>query len=156
MLAFEGIQVIDLTHVIAGPFSTYQLGVMGATVIKIENPSDPDMMRFEGAEADSNRRGMGTSFHAQSANKKSVAVDLKTKQGQEIIRKLAETADVLVENFRSGALEKLGLGYESLKAINPRLIYCSLTGFGQTGPKANHTAYDNVIQAFFRVNGKYR
>ena len=148
MLAFEGIQVIDMTHVIAGPFSTYQLGVMGATIIKIENPSNPDMMRFEGVDYDSNKRAMGTSFHAQSANKLSVAVDIKTADGQEIIRKLSKESDVLVENYRCGSLENLGLGYKSLKTQNPGLIYCSLTGFGQTGPKSQHTAYDNVIQAF--------
>jgi len=134
--------------VIAGPFCTYQLAVLGADVIKIESADLPDMVREDGASPEENERGMGSVFMAQNANKRSLAVDIKSAQGREIVRALVRDADVLVENYRSGALASLGLGYEDVCKINPEIIYCSLTGYGQTGPKAQHTAYDNVIQAF--------
>lgn len=148
MKAFEGIRVVDFTHVLAGPFSTYQLAVMGADVIKIEGPHRPDMMRPMGDSEELSSSGRGTEFVCQNGNKRSLAVDLNTSDGVEIVRKLVSGADVLVENFRGGVLERKGLGYEQLKALNPELIYCSITGFGRTGPKAEHPAYDNVIQAF--------
>lgn len=148
MQAFEGIRCLDFTHVLAGPFCTYQLAVMGAEVIKIESPAQPDMMRNEGASSALSNDLRGSQFLAQGANKKSLLLDIHQKQGLEIIRSLVEGADVLVENFRGGVMAKLGLDYSSLKKINPTLIYCSMSGFGQTGPKAKHPAYDNVIQAF--------
>lgn len=148
MQAFSALRVIDLTHVIAGPFCTYQLAVMGADVIKIESPQAPDMVREDGPLAEEVARGMGSVFTAQNANKRSIALDLKSPEGRDIAITLIRDADVLVENYRSGALAELGLGYQGIRKINPDIIYCSLTGFGQTGPKAQHTAYDNVIQAF--------
>lgn len=144
---FDGIRILDITHVLAGPFAAYQLGLFGADVIKIEHPSDPDQSRDSGTDAELNRRGMGTGFLTQAANKRSITLDLKTEAGREVLKKLVATADVLVENYRPGAFEALGLGYEVLSAINPRLIYASMSAFGQTGPRAQMTAYDHVIQA---------
>ncbi|MBW4093632.1 MAG: CoA transferase [Proteobacteria bacterium] len=144
---FEGIRVIDITHVLAGPFAAYQLGVLGADVIKVENPADPDQSRGSGTDPALNRAQMGTGFLTQGSNKRAITVDMKTRAGQEIIRKLAATADVFVENYRPGALAALGLGYEALAARNPRLIYASFSAFGQDGPRGRQTAYDHVIQA---------
>ncbi len=148
MRPFEGIRVLDLTHVLAGPFSTYQLAVLGADVIKIEAPDGPDMTRDEGVIPALNDDYLGTYFISQNAGKRAITLDLKTEEGRDILKKLVETADVLVENYRTGKLEGLGLGYNDLSEINPKLIYCSMTGFGQTGPKAKHPAYDVVIQAY--------
>jgi crotonobetainyl-CoA:carnitine CoA-transferase CaiB-like acyl-CoA transferase len=144
---FEGIRVIDATHVLAGPFATYQLAVLGADVIKVEHPADPDQSRSSGTDKELNRHGMGTSFLTQASNKRSITLDLKVERDREILKKLVATADVFVENYRPGAFEALGLGYEALAAINPRLIYASFSAFGQTGPRREQTAYDHVIQA---------
>lgn len=144
---FEGIRVIDITHVLAGPFAAYQLAVLGADVIKVEQRADPDQSRGSGTDPALNRAGMGTGFLTQASNKRAITVDLKTPQGREIVRKLAATADVFVENYRPGAFEALGLGYDTLAALNPRLIYASFSAFGQDGPRREHTAYDHVIQA---------
>ncbi|MEO9189640.1 MAG: CoA transferase, partial [Acetobacteraceae bacterium] len=147
MRPFEGIRVIDITHVLAGPFAAYQLGVLGADVIKVEHPGEPDQSRGSGSDAALNLAGMGTGFLTQASNKRSITADLKTEAGREIIRRLVATADVLVENYRPGAFEALGLGYAALSAINPRLIYASFSAFGQDGPRGSQTAYDHVIQA---------
>ncbi len=144
---FEGILIIDITHVLAGPFAAYQLAVLGAEVIKVEHPDEPDQSREGGADRALNRRNMGTSFLTQGSNKKSITLDLKTEAGREILKKLVARADVLVENYRPGAFEALGLGYEALLKINPRLIYCSISAFGQDGVRREQTAYDHVIQA---------
>ncbi len=144
---FEGIRIIDITHVLAGPFAAYQLGLMGADVIKVEHPDEPDQSRDSGADNDLNHAGMGTGFLTQGSNKRAITLNLKTEQGREILRKLVATADVLVENYRPGAFEGLGLGYEDLRQINPKLIYASFSAFGQTGPKRARTAYDHVIQS---------
>jgi len=144
---FEGIRVLDLTHVLAGPFCTYQLAVLGAETIKIEEPGKGDIARQTGCDRTLNRRLMGTGYLTQGANKRCLTLDLKDPRGRDILKRLVAHADVLVENFRSGAMAALGLGYEDLRGLNPRLIYCSLTGFGQDGPKADHNAYDCVIQA---------
>jgi crotonobetainyl-CoA:carnitine CoA-transferase CaiB-like acyl-CoA transferase len=144
---FEGIRVLDLTHVLAGPFCTYQLAVLGADTIKIEEPERGDIARQTGCDRTLNRRRMGTGYLTQGANKRCLTLDLKDARGRDILKRLAAGADVLVENFRSGAMAALGLGYEDLRAINPRLVYCSMTGFGQDGPKAEQNAYDCVIQA---------
>lgn len=148
MQAFDGIRVLDLTHVLAGPFSTYQLAVLGADVIKIEGRDHFDMNREIGAVADFNEKMMGSHFQSQAANKRAITLNLKAPEGQDIFKKLAATADVIVENFRSGKLASMGLGYEDIKAIKPDIIYCSITGFGQTGPKAGDAAFDNTIQAY--------
>lgn len=147
MRPFEGIKIIDLTHVLAGPFATYQLAVLGADVIKIEMPHDPDQTRRLGSDRDLARNFMGTFFLSQGSNKRSMTLDLKTEAGREILRKLVKDADVMVENYRPGAMKALGLGYEDMQKLNPKLIYASMSGFGQDGPRATHTAYDPTIQA---------
>ncbi len=144
---FEGIRVIDVTHVLAGPFAAYQLAVLGADVIKVEHPTDPDQSRSSGTDKALNHRNMGTAFLTQASNKRSITLDLKTAEDREILKKLVVTADIFVENYRPGAFEALGLGYEALAAINPRLIYASFSAFGQKGPRGQQTAYDHVIQA---------
>lgn len=148
MRPFEGVRVLDLTHVFAGPFCTYQLAVLGADVIKIEPPDNPDMTRGEGVARELNDGLCGTNFLSQNAGKRGITLNLKTERGRAIMHQLVETADVLVQNYAGDALAKLGFGYEAATAINPALIYCSLTGFGRTGPKADHPAFDVVIQAF--------
>src|SRR5579864_4711227 len=144
---FEGIRIIDITHVLAGPFAAYQLAVLGAEVIKIEHPDDPDQSRTSGTDRTLNRSQMGTSFLTQASNKRSITLDLKDARGREVLQRLVAQADVLVENFRPGAFEALGLGYDAMAAINPRLVYCSISAFGQDGPRREQTAYDHVIQA---------
>jgi crotonobetainyl-CoA:carnitine CoA-transferase CaiB-like acyl-CoA transferase len=147
MRPFEGIRVIDVTHVLAGPFATYQLAVLGADVIKVEHPDEPDQSRGNGTDKALNRRNMGTSFLTQASNKRAITLDLKSERDRELLKKLVATADVFVENYRPGAFEALGLGYEALAALNPRLIYASFSAFGQRGPRGEQTAYDHVIQA---------
>ena len=147
MRPFEGIRVIDITHVLAGPFAAYQLAVLGADVIKVEHPDEPDQSRGTGTDKELNRRNMGTAFLTQASNKRSITLDLKQEKDRDILKKLVATADVFVENYRPGAFEALGLGYEALSAINPRLIYASFSAFGQSGPRGPQTAYDHVIQA---------
>jgi crotonobetainyl-CoA:carnitine CoA-transferase CaiB-like acyl-CoA transferase len=144
---FEGIRIIDITHVLAGPFAAYQLAVLGADVIKVEHPDEPDQSREGGTDRMLNRKNMGTSFLTQGSNKRSITLDLKQEAGRDILKKLVAGADVLVENYRPGAFEALGLGYEALLKINPRLIYCSISAFGQDGVRREQTAYDHVIQA---------
>jgi crotonobetainyl-CoA:carnitine CoA-transferase CaiB-like acyl-CoA transferase len=144
---FEGIRIIDATHVLAGPFAAYQLGLLGADVIKVEHPGDPDQSRVNGSDGELNRGGMGCQYLTQGSNKRSMTLDLKQEAAREIFRKLIVGADVLVENFRPGAFAALGLGYEDLLKINPRLIYCSISAFGHGGPRGEQTAYDHVIQA---------
>lgn len=142
--ALAGIRVLDLSRVLAGPSCTQILADLGAEVIKIEKPGDGDETRHWAPPS----FGDGTSayFATVNRNKKSVAVDMATPQGQEILRTLAAQADVLVENFKVGGLKKYGLDYASLEQLNPRLIYASLTGFGQTGPDASKPGYDYIIQ----------
>ena len=147
MQPFEGIKVIDLTHVLAGPFATYQLAVFGADVFKIEMPHDPDQTRLLGADKELAKKRMNTFFLAQGSNKRSMTVDLKTEAGREILRRLVKDADIMVENYRPGAMKALGLGYEDMAKLNPRLIYASMSAFGQDGPRASHTGYDPNIQA---------
>jgi crotonobetainyl-CoA:carnitine CoA-transferase CaiB-like acyl-CoA transferase len=147
MQPFEGIRVIDVTHVLAGPFATYQLALLGADVIKVEHPDDPDQSRLSGTDKELNRRNMGTAYLTQASNKRSITLDLKQAGDRDILKKLVLTADIFVENYRPGAFEALGLGYEDLTAINPRLIYASFSAFGQQGPRGVQTAYDHVIQA---------
>jgi len=111
---FEGVRIIDITHVLAGPFAAYQLAVLGADVIKVEHPEEPDQSREGGTDQALNRRNMGTSFLTQGSNKRSITLNLKTEQGREILKKLAARSDVLVENYRPGAFAALGLGYETM------------------------------------------
>ena len=155
----DGIRVLDLTNVLAGPFATLHLALLGAEVVKIENPRDGDLARKLGILAELNDQLMGTSYLAQNANKKSVTLNTKTPEGKDILKRLVKTADVLVENFRPDVMERLGLGYPVLAAINPGLVYCAISGFGQTGPDALKPAYDQIIQGLsgvMAVNGDER
>ncbi len=147
----EGVRVLDLTNVLAGPFATLHLALLGADVIKIENPKDGDLARKLGIVPGLNAQLMGTSFLAQNANKKSVALNTKAAEGREIFKRLVATADVVVENFRPDVMPRLGLGWDVLRTINPRLVYCAISGFGQTGPDALKPAYDQIIQGLSGV-----
>jgi crotonobetainyl-CoA:carnitine CoA-transferase CaiB-like acyl-CoA transferase len=148
MRPFEGIKILDCTHVLAGPFAAYQLAVLGADVIKVDDPNEPDQSRETGADHALNKRMMGTGFLTQGSNKRAIALNLKTEGGREALKRLvAGWADVLVENYRPGAFKALGLGYEELSRLNPTLIYASMTAFGQEGPRSTQTAYDHAIQA---------
>jgi crotonobetainyl-CoA:carnitine CoA-transferase CaiB-like acyl-CoA transferase len=136
------VRVIDLTRVLAGPFCSMSLGDMGAEVIKIEEPGKGDDTRgwppFVGGEA--------TYFLSVNRNKKSLTLNMKAPEGQEILRKLLASADVVLENFRPGTMERLGFGYEALRKANPRLVYCSISGFGESGPEASRPGYDLIVQ----------
>ncbi|MBS0560982.1 MAG: CoA transferase [Proteobacteria bacterium] len=148
MKAFDGITVLDFTHVIAGPFCTYQLALLGAEVIKVEAPRVGDYLRGRGGDDALRGALMGDHFACQNANKQSICIDLKTEAGAALARRMAETAEVVVENFRPGVMDALGLGYAMLSARNPRLVYCSLSGYGQDGALSERPVYDNVVQAF--------
>jgi len=159
MKLLENIRVLDMTNVLSGPFSTLHLALLGAEVIKIENPVGGDLARILGNVPKLNKEFMGTSFLAQNANKKSLTLNLKKEEGKVIFRKLVETADVLVENFRPDVMTRLGFPYAELAKINQRLIYCAISGFGQTGPDAFKPAYDQIIQGLsgaMDVNGDER
>ncbi len=150
-LPLDGIRVLDLSRVLAGPLVTQMLGDLGAEVIKIERPGDGDDSRNYGppflTTEDGHRTRESGFYLSANRNKQSVTVDLGTAQGQDIVRRLAARSDVLVENFRVGALAKFGLDYASLSALNPRLVYLSITGYGQTGPMAHRPGYDAIFQA---------
>ncbi len=143
---FEGVRILDFTQVLAGPYASYQLALLGAEVIKIERRGGEDMRRTplarEWAE-----RNMASAFIAVNGNKQSVTLDLQRPEAREIVLKLAAEADVVMENFRAGVMDRLGFGYAALSAVNPRLIYCAISGFGQTGPASNEAGYDGKIQA---------
>ena len=143
--------VLDLTNVLAGPFCGHQLAHMGARVIKVETPDGGDLARQLGADAELNARRMGVSFLAQNAGKESIALDLKDEAAKAAFLKLVERADVLLENFRPGVMQRLGLGYARLKEVNPDLVYCAISGFGQDGPYAHAPAYDQIIQGMAGV-----
>ena len=147
MRPYEGIKIIDITHVLAGPFAAYQMALLGADVIKVEHPTDYDQSRDSGGDRALNKQQMGTGFLTQGSNKRAITLNLKHEKGREILKKLVRDADVLVENYRSGAFRALGLGWDDLSPLNPRLIYCSMTAFGQEGPRGVQTAYDQLIQA---------
>jgi CoA:oxalate CoA-transferase len=159
MTLLDGVRVLDLTNVLAGPFATMHLALLGADVIKIENPEGGDLARKLGNVPALNQQLMGTSFLAQNANKRSLTLNLKFDEGREIFRRLVAEADVVVENFRPGVMTRLGAGYETLREWNPRLVYCAISGFGQTGPDASKPAYDQIIQGLsgvMDVNGDER
>ena len=155
----SGVRVLDLTNVLSGPFATAHLALMGAEVIKIENPAGGDLARKLGCVPEYNRNLMGTSFLAQNANKKSMTLNLKAAEGKSIFLRLVKGADVVVENFRPDVMKRLGLSYDVLSGINPRLVYCAISGFGQTGPDALKPAYDQIIQGLsgeMAINGDER
>jgi crotonobetainyl-CoA:carnitine CoA-transferase CaiB-like acyl-CoA transferase len=142
----DGIRVLDLTNVLAGPYCSYQLMLLGAEVVKIEVPGHGDLARRLGPDPELNRAGLGASFLAQNAGKKSVELDLKDAADAALFEEMIRGADVLLENFRAGVLTRLGFGRPRLHEINPRLVYCAISGFGQTGPMSQAPAYDQIIQ----------
>lgn len=147
----DGIKVFDLTRVLAGPHCTQILGDLGAEVIKVERPGSGDDTRGFAPPYQTDAEGEETSesayYTGANRNKRSITINIGTPEGQALVRKLMADCDILVENFKAGTLERYGLGYEQLKAEFPRLIYCSITGFGQTGPYAPRPGYDGLIQA---------
>ena len=145
MQPLEGFRVLDLTHVLAGPCATHHLRCMGAEVIKIERPGTGDPMRALGMQPEF--EGVPPGFRALNAGKKSVVIDLSMQKGRAEVLRLAESAHVFVENFRPGVAKRLGLGPEDLRAVRPDIIYCSISGWGQSGPRSALGAYDHVIQA---------
>ena len=142
-----GTKVIDLTQVLAGPYCSYQLALLGADVIKVEPLDGGDWARQGGADAELAAAGMATGFLTHNAGKRSLAIDLKSEEGLGVVRDLAAGADVFLENFRPGTAARLGLGYDDIRALNPNIVYASLSAYGQTGPMGPRPAYDHVIQA---------
>jgi crotonobetainyl-CoA:carnitine CoA-transferase CaiB-like acyl-CoA transferase len=147
---FSGVRILDFTQVLAGPYASYQLALLGADVIKIERRGGEDMRRTPLSREWADRN-MAPSFIAVNGNKKSLTLDLQKPAAREIVMKLAAKADVIMENFRAGVMDRLGLGYAALSEINPKLIYCAISGFGQTGPASNEAGYDGKIQAMSGV-----
>lgn len=158
-LPLAGIRVIELARVLAGPWAGQMLADLGADVIKVENPDGGDDTRAWGPPFVTGEDGENLSaayYHSTNRNKRSITVDFRTKEGQEIVHRLVRTADVVIENFKVGGLEKYGLDYNSLARENPRLVYCSITGFGQDGPYAARAGYDYIVQGmsgFMSVTG---
>ncbi len=156
----SGIRVIELARVLAGPWAGQMLADLGADVIKVENPDGGDDTRQWGPPFVEDSEGENLSaayYHAANRGKRSIVADLRTPEGQDLVRRLAMTADVLIENFKLGGLVKYGLDYESLHKLNPKLVYCSITGFGQTGPYANLAGYDYIVQGmsgFMSITGE--
>ncbi|MFN7644851.1 MAG: CaiB/BaiF CoA transferase family protein [Burkholderiales bacterium] len=144
--AFAGIRVLDFTHVLAGPYATSQIAMQGADVIKIE-PRTGDGMRLTPVSREWSERGLGPAWMAVNANKRSLTLDLAKEEAKRIVFRLAESADVVVSNFRPGVMDKLGIGWEALSAINPKLIYVEMSGFGSTGPERRTASFDGKIQA---------
>jgi CoA:oxalate CoA-transferase len=147
----EGIRILDLTNVLAGPFCSYQLALLGAEVIKVEVPGTGDLARQLGADPALNANLMGVSFLAQNAGKKSVTLNLKSARGKSLFLDLVDRADVVLENFRPGVMDRLGVGYEAVRARKPSILYCAISGFGQDGPMRDNPAYDQIIQGFSGV-----
>jgi CoA:oxalate CoA-transferase len=142
----RGIRVLDLTNVLAGPFACHQLAHLGADVIKVEARGTGDLARQLGADTELNKAHMGVSFLAQNPGKRSITLDLKHPRGKEVFLRLVRTADVVVENFRPGVMDRLGLGHAELMKVRPALVYCAISGFGQDGPLRDLPAYDQIIQ----------
>jgi CoA:oxalate CoA-transferase len=145
MRPLEGIRVLDFTHALAGPLCTYHLALLGADVVKVERPGVGDDLRHYTEH--SGAANFSAPFVAANAGKRSIALDLKSEFGRESIRRLAASADVVIENFRPGVPDRLGIGYEQIRAVRPQVVYCSLTGFGATGALKDWTAYDHIVQA---------
>jgi len=143
---FTGVKVLDFTRVLAGPYGSYQLALLGADVIKVESREGDDM-RYGNRANEWEKRGLAAPWVSVNAGKRSITLDLKQPKAIEVVKRLLPTVDVVMENFRPGVMDKLGLGYEALRAINPRLIYCAVSGFGQVGPERGTAAFDGMIQA---------
>src|SRR5512145_3353583 len=151
MRLLDGVRVLDVTNVLAGPFCCYQLAQLGADVIKVEAPGSGDLARQLGADPILNETRMGASFLAQNAGKRSVTINLKSPAGKEVFQRLVTTADAVVENFRPGVMDRLGLNYTALKTLKPDLVYCAISGFGQDGPLKDNPAYDQIVQGLSGV-----
>ena len=147
-LPLAGVRVIDLTNVLAGPLASYQMALLGAEVIKIEVPGVGDAARRMGADPKLGALRMGASFCSINSGKQSITLNLKHARGKELFKRLVKDADVVLENFRPGTMKKLGLDYAALNSLNPGLIYCAVSGFGQSGPLSLRPAYDQIIQGF--------
>lgn len=147
-LPLSTVRVLDLTNIIAGPLCSHQLAMLGAEVIKIEVPVTGDLARKMGADPVLGEKLMGASFLALNAGKKSLTLNLKHARGKDVFKRLVRDADVVLENFRPGTMKNLGLDYPALKAINPGVVYCAVSGFGQEGPLAQRPSYDQIIQGF--------
>jgi len=145
------VKILDLTNVLAGPYCCHLLAHLGCEVIKVENPDGGDLARQLGASHKLNKKKMGISFLAQNAGKKSIAIDLRKKSGKEIFFKLVKKCDVVVENYKPGTINKLGIGFDQLKKINKKIILASISGFGQNGSLSNLPAYDQIIQGYSGV-----
>lgn len=142
----EGVKVLDLANVLSGPFAAYQLALMGADVLKVEARGEGDLARKLGSSPELSERNLGISFLAQNSAKRSMTLNLKSESGKKVFRQLIESHDVVLENFRPGVFDRLGFSWSSLREINPGLVYCAISGFGQTGPLRNRPAYDQIIQ----------
>lgn len=142
----EGLKVIELARILAGPWAGQTLSDLGAEVIKVESPAGDDTRQWGPPFIEREEDTTAAYFHSCNRGKRSVVADFRTAEGQELVRRLVADADILIENFKLGGLAKYGLDYESLSKVNPRLIYCSITGFGQTGPYAHRAGYDYIIQ----------
>jgi crotonobetainyl-CoA:carnitine CoA-transferase CaiB-like acyl-CoA transferase len=146
-LPLQGVRVLECASVIAGPYCSYMLTLLGAETVKIERPSQGDWMRSQGGDAALVAAGLGSTFLSCNAGKRSVALNLKDPRGVKIAREIAAGVDVMIENWRPGTAERLGVGFAAIRAINPRIVYCSISGFGQDGPLSPRPAYDHIIQA---------
>ena len=146
MAPLAGVRVVELARILAGPWAGQVLADLGADVIKVEAPEGDDTRRWGPPFIDRDGERSAAYFHAANRGKRSVIADFRTAEGQEFVRDLVRDADILIENFKVGGLAKYGLDWESLRAVNPRLIYCSITGFGQDGPYAHRAGYDYIIQ----------
>jgi crotonobetainyl-CoA:carnitine CoA-transferase CaiB-like acyl-CoA transferase len=143
---FAGVRILDFTRYLAGPYGTYQLALLGADVVKIESHEGDESRHLLVSKEWADRK-MASSFLAVNANKRSITLDLRKPAAIEVVKRLVPTADVVWENFRPGVMDRLGLGYETLAALNPRLIYCAVSGFGHTGPEKTTAAFDGKLQA---------
>ena len=146
MQPLKGIRVLDASHVVAGPFASYQLGLLGADVIRIDRIKGEDFVRYHGGTEEMKAAGLGASFVSQNAGKSCIQLNFKDPRGVEIAKKLATNSDVMLENFRPGVIEQLGLGYDAIRAVKEDIIYCSLTGYGHDGPMRDAPAYDHIVQ----------
>lgn len=145
--AFEGVRVIDFSQVLAGPFAAGQLALLGADVIKIEQPGQGDQMRTMMANNELAALKLSPTFLGVNTNKRGITIDLKHPDASQIVHRLLSGADVVIENFKAGVIERLGYGYEAVRTVKPDIIYCSISGYGQQGPMAGKAAYDGAIQA---------
>ncbi|MDA0339599.1 MAG: CoA transferase, partial [Proteobacteria bacterium] len=139
----DGFRILDLTTMISGPFCTMLLGDQGADVIKLEQPGSGDFVRAGGNRAG----GLHATFLNNNRNKRSITVDLKTEEGVAVLKRLATTVDVVIQNFRPRVVDRMGVGYDAIRAVNPNIVYVSISGFGEDGPYAHKPVYDPIIQA---------